>query len=105
MRTGIIRKYDPVGKFHYMEEGEIQFTPSQRINMLKDDLSLFKILTFLILILPLVYSIPMIIKFGYWKYLITHIGIALFFCILFLWTRHRIRKTEKYLIVQDVMND
>ena len=104
MRIGMIRKYDPTGKFHYVEEGEVELTPSQKLEMFKDDLSLIKLLTFFVLTLPLIYSIPMIIKRGCWRYLITHIGIALFFYALSLWKKYRIQKIEKYLIIRDVMN-
>jgi hypothetical protein len=105
MRTGMIRKYDPIGKFHYVEEGEVRLTPNQEFNMLKDDLSLIKLLIFCIAIFPLIHSIPTIIKRGDWRYLIAHMIMTLFFYILFLWKRYRIRKIEKYLIVQDVMNN
>jgi hypothetical protein len=105
MRTGMIRKYDPIGKFHYVEEGEVELTPSQRLEMFKDDLPLTKFLAFFIGVAPSIYSIPMIVKQGYWGYLITQIGIALFFYILSLWIKYRIRKIEKYLIVRDVMDN
>lgn len=100
----MVRKYDPIGKFHYMEEGEVQLTPSQKLSILKDDLSIMKLLILIAIIPSSIYSILMIISREDWKYLFIQIGIMLLLYISLFLTKYRIRKIEKNLIVQDVMN-
>lgn len=101
----MIRKYDPIGKFHYMEEGEVQLTPDQRLNILKDDLTAIRLPIFCIMTPSSIYSIFMITNRGIWRYLFIQTGIASLLYILFLWKKYRIRKIEKYLIVRNIMND
>lgn len=100
----MIRKYDPTEKFYYMEEDEVQLTPSKKLSILKDDLSVVKILIFIAVIPPFNLSILLIIYRKIWGCLFIQIGIVLLLYILFLWKKHQIREIEKFLVIQDVID-